>query len=67
MESAKIINGKKFMWDGNDYSDKESALETEQKYRNDGFETEVLEEGNKYFVFTRRVVKEVIVEGQPVI
>jgi len=67
MELAKIINGKKFMWDGNDYPDKESASETAHKYRNDGFETEVLEEGNKYFVFTRRVVKEVVVEGQPTI
>ena len=67
MELAKIINGKKFMWDGNDYPDKESASETAQKYKNDGFETEVFEEGNKYFVFTRRVVKEVVVEGQPTI
>lgn len=67
MELAKIINGKKFMWDGNDYPEKKNASEIEQKYKNNGFETEVLEEGNKYFVFTRRVVKEVIVEGQPTI
>lgn len=67
MELAKIFNGKKFMWDGNDYSDKKSASETANEYRNDGFETELLEEENKYFVFTRRLVKEVIVEGQTVI
>lgn len=67
MESVKIINGKKFMWDGNEYPDKENASEIAQKYNNDGFETEVLEEGNKYFVFTRRVVKEVIIEGSPTI
>ena len=67
MESVKIINGKKFIWDGNEYPDKENASEIAQKYKNDGFETEVLEEGNKYFVFTRRVVKEVVVEGSPII
>jgi len=67
MEAVKIINGKKFMWDGYDYPDKENASEIAQKYKNDGFETEVLEEGNKYFVFTRRVVKEVVIEGSPTI
>ena len=67
MESVKIINGKKFMWDGNEYPDRENASEIAQKYKNDGFETEVLEEGNKYFVFTRRVVKEVVIEGSPTI
>lgn len=65
MQLAKIINEKKFMWDGKDYPDKKSALDTAQKYKNDGFETEVIEEEGKYFVFTRRVVKEIVVEGQP--
>jgi hypothetical protein len=67
MESTKIINGKKFMWDGCDYPEKENASEIAQKYKNDGFETEVLEEENNYFVFTRRVVKEVVTEGSPTI
>ena len=67
MEAIKIINGKKFMWDGYDYPEKENASEIAQKYKNDGFEMEVLEEGNKYFVFTRRVVKEVVIEGSPTI
>ena len=67
MEAVKIINGKKFMWDGCDYPEKENALEAEQKYKNDGFETEVIENENKFFVFTRRVVKEVVIEGSPAI
>ena len=67
MQLAKIINGKKFMWDGKDYPDKKSALDTVQEYKNNGFETEVLEEKQKYYVFTRRVVEEVVVEGQPTI
>ena len=67
MEAVKIINGKKFMWDGSNYPEKENASEIAQKYKNDGFETEVLEEGSKFFIFTRRVVKEVVVEGNPII
>lgn len=67
MQLAKIINEKKFMWDGKDYPDKKSALDIAQKYKKDGFETEVFEEDQKYYVFTRRVVEEVVVEGQPTI
>ena len=67
MQLAKIISGKKFMWDGKDYPDKKSALDVAQKYKNDGFETEVFEEKQKYYVFNRRVVEEVVVEGEPTI
>ena len=67
MEAVKIITGKKFMWDGCDYPEKENAFEAAQKYKNDGFETEVLQEESKFFIFTRRVVKEVVVEGSPAI
>ena len=41
-------------------------VETGQKYKDDGFEVELVEEDNQYFLFTRRVVKEVVVEGQPI-
>jgi len=67
MEMSKIINGKKYMWDGAEYSDKKAASETAQKYKNDGFEIEMIEEEKNFYVFTRRVVKEVVVEGQPTI
>lgn len=67
MQLARIINKKKFMWDGKDYPDKKSVLDVAQKYKKDGFETEVFEEKQKFYVFTRRVVEEVVVEGQPTI
>jgi len=67
VQLAKIINGKKYMWDGKDYLDKKSALDVAQKYKKDGFETEVFEEEKKYYVFTRKVVEEIVVEGQPTI
>jgi len=67
MQLSKIINGKKYMWYGATYSDKKNTLDIEQKYKNDGFETEILEEDKNYYIFTRKVVKEIIIEGQPTV
>ena len=65
MELARIFNGKKFMWDGIIYSDEKERREVAQKYKDDGFEVEMVEEGGEYFLFTRRVVTEIVVEGTP--
>ena len=65
MELARIFNGKKFMWDGRVYDNEKERREIGQKYEDDGFEVELVEEGGEYFLFTRRVVKEVVVEGSP--
>lgn len=67
MDLAKIIKGKKFMWDGSTYPDENSAKEIAQKYKTEGFEMEVLEEENNFFIFTRREVEESVVEGEPTI
>ncbi len=61
--SAIFWNGKKFMWDGVEYSSGEKASERIQKYKGDGFEIEVFEEGGKKYLYTRKVVKEVIVQN----
>jgi len=65
MELARIFNGKKFMWDGKAYTDEKEAGDINQKYKDDGFEVELVEEGGECFLFTRRVVTEVVVEGSP--
>jgi len=54
------------MWDGAVYTNEKERREIGQKYQDDGFEVEMIEEGGEYFLFTRRVVKEVIVEGTPI-
>ena len=64
-ESFKILDTKKFLWDGETYDTKEAADEAENKYKGEDFETRVLEEEGKFLVYTRRVVTEVVVEGQP--
>lgn len=66
MELARQFGGKKFMWDGRVYEDQREAEEVGQKYRGDDFEVELVEEGGQWFLFTRRVVKEIVVEGKPI-
>jgi len=66
MELARIFNGKKFMWDGKVYTNEKERREIAQKYQDDGFEVDMVEDGGEYFLFTRRVVKEVVVEGTPI-
>ena len=66
MELARVFNSKKFMWDGKVYTDEKERREISQKYKDDSFEVELVEEENQYFLFTRRVVTEVVVEGSPI-
>lgn len=63
MPSDVMFKEKKFMWDGNDYPSKEKALEKVQAYKDDNFEVETYEEDGKIYLYTRRVVKEIIVQG----
>ncbi|NQT79051.1 MAG: hypothetical protein HQ555_01485 [Candidatus Aminicenantes bacterium] len=63
-DTSKIINGKKFMWDFVIYESKKEAQDLMQKFKDDGFEVELIEEENKYLLYTRRVVTEIVVEGE---
>ena len=63
-ELSSIINGKKFMWDTVVYETKKEAQDVEKKYREDGFEVELVEVEGKPYLYTRRVVTEVVVEGE---
>ncbi len=65
-DNVKFIDGKKYMWDGEDYESEAAARENISKYENENFETKLIEEEGKHFVFTRRVVTEIVVEGEPV-
>lgn len=64
-DSSRIINGKKFMWDGVAYESREKAQEVMEKYRKDNFEVELIEEGSQSLLYTRRVVTKIVLEGQP--
>ena len=58
-----IIDGKKFVWDGVDYHSAEEASQKMQEYKNNGFEVESSEEDGGKYLYTRRVVKEVVVQN----
>jgi hypothetical protein len=54
------------MWDGEDYESEAAAKENIAKYKKDNFEAELVEEDGKFLVFSRRLVTEIVVEGEPV-
>jgi len=63
-ESSRILNGKKFMWDGVVYPSQEEAQAVVEKYKKDNFEVEFVDEEKQYLVYTRRVVKEIVLDGK---
>ena len=64
-DDSKMIDGKKFMWDGVEYSSEKEAQDVKKKYEDDEFEVELVQEEEKHFLYTRRVVTEIVVEGEP--
>ena len=63
-DSFKILDGKKFMWDGETYEAMDTAKTAEEDDKKDNFETKILEEEGKPLVYTRREVKEIVLEGE---
>lgn len=51
------------MWDKGSYSTEAEANEKVKKYKEEGFETQLVKDGGKYFVYSRRVVTEIVLEG----
>ncbi len=56
-----IDKGKKFMWDGQLYTTRDEASNAERSYQNDNFEVCVVEQEGTLLLYTRRIVKEVVV------
>ncbi len=65
MDLARVFDGKKFMWDGRSYDDEQEMNRVKREYLSQGFEVESVEEEGKYYLFSRRLVKEVVVNGSP--
>ena len=62
-ERARFFDGKKFMWDGEQYEDERKADEMLKQYREKGFEVESCTEDGKLLLYTRRNVTEVVAGG----
>ena len=65
MDKVKIIDSDKVMWDGETYPSEPEAKAKKAEYDKQKFETHMISEDGNYFLFTRRVVTEVVVDGQP--
>ncbi|MBN2493756.1 MAG: hypothetical protein JXR96_04110 [Deltaproteobacteria bacterium] len=64
-ESVRFFEDEKFMWDGEIYETRDAAEARRKEYEAENFQTQVVEAENAYLVYSRRVVKEVVVEGEP--
>lgn len=53
---VRRFEGKKFLWDGEEYEDGERASALEQEYREKGFEVQRVSAGAKALLYTRRLV-----------
>ena len=61
-EKVRFFDGKKFMWDCEEYAEKKKAEEVKKQYSENGFEVQSCAEDGKVLLYTRRVVTEVVVE-----
>jgi hypothetical protein len=61
---SEIIDGKKFMWDGNEYANEDEAQAAMKEYEGNGFETRLKTDSGSIEVFTRRLVTEIVLEGE---
>lgn len=63
-DASKIINGRKVMWDGVEYATEKEAQDVKKTYEDNKFEVELVEEAGKFLLYTRRVVTEIVLEGE---
>ncbi len=53
------------MWDGITYESEKDTQDAKKTFEAECFEVERVEEEGKPLLFTRRVVTEIVVEGEP--
>ncbi len=61
-EKTRFFEGKKYMWDGQEYDNEEQASLVEKQYSEKRFKVQMWREDGKVLIYTRRVVTEVVVE-----
>jgi hypothetical protein len=63
-QSVRFFERSKFMWDGESYDSRPAAEAKKGEYEAQGFETRLIEEEGSALLYTRRVVKEIVVQGE---
>ncbi len=61
-EQARFFDGKKFMWDGEEYDSEEKANAARKQYEENGFDVQLCREEDNVLLYTRRVVTEIVLE-----
>ncbi len=61
-EQARFFDGRKFMWDGEEYNDEKTAKAALEQYSEKGFEVQLCCEEDSVLLYTRRVITEVVLE-----
>jgi len=61
-ERTRFFEGKKYMWDGQEYDNEEQASSVEKQYTEKGFEVQMWREDGKVLIYTRRIVTEIVLE-----
>ena len=61
-EQARFFDGKKFMWDGEEYDSEKNAKATQKQYKEKGFEVQLCRDDDNVLLYTRRVVTEIVLE-----
>jgi hypothetical protein len=61
-EQVRFFEGKKYMWDGEEYENEKQAGSVEKEYSEKGFEVQSYKEDGKVYLYTRRIVTEIVLE-----
>jgi hypothetical protein len=56
-EISITVDDRKYIWDNAEYPDKSKAESASAGYSQKGFETQIISESGKFFIYTRRVVE----------
>ena len=65
IDESRYEGNNKFMWDGEVYNASADAEQKKKSYEGNGFEARMLEQEGKYLLYTRREVKEIVLDGAP--
>jgi hypothetical protein len=61
---TRLFDRRKFMWDGERFEAPPAAAAKKEEYEGQGFETQLVEEEGNWLLYTRRVVQEIVLEGE---
>lgn len=56
----RVIDNRKYMWDGKIYENEGEALNAASGYKKDNFDVQLIQEDGKYLIYTRRVAASTI-------